>query len=67
MDKNHSGKCVHLKKGKKWKERNGGISAECLLPGFYYCVTGGRFWSERPKFDFDVCEDFAKNKSQIKK
>lgn len=63
MDKNHCGKCYHLKRGKKPKvyDHGRGLSANCFFPGYYYCVTGGRWWSDRPKFDFNICEHFAKH------
>lgn len=68
MDKNHCAKCIHLKKNKDWKEKDHGnsISAEGFFPGFYVCYIGGRFWSNRPKRDFNICEHFAKNKTQLR-
>jgi hypothetical protein len=63
MDKNHCGKCIHLKRSKKptVSEHGNRISATCFFAGYYYCILGGRFWSERPKFDFKICENFAKH------
>lgn len=63
MDKNHCAKCIHLKKVKKI---SGGTTFYGIFPGMYVCYVGGRFWSSRPKFDFDICEHFAKNKSEIR-
>lgn len=66
MDRNHCAKCIHLKKNKEGKKTSGGITYYGIFPGMYVCYVGGRFWSSRPKFDFDLCEHFAKNKSEIK-
>ncbi len=67
MDRNHCAKCIHLKKNKDWKtDSEGTIYATTFFPGYYVCYVGGRFWSSRPKFDFDICEHFAKNKTQLR-
>lgn len=62
-DRNHCGKCIHLRRAKPPKRTGeGGFIQYWFFAGFYYCAKGAMFWADRKLAKESICEHFRKTK-----